>query len=77
MKRNMIPFLMAMFNAENQQRYARIRQTGGHRARGYSVTQHDLDRIQAAAERRTRKAAKRHRDYLSGLANDPIVRIKQ
>ena len=51
MKRNMIPFLMAMFNAENQQRYARIRQTGGHRARGYSVTQHDLDRIQAAAER--------------------------
>ena len=52
----------------------RHRPTGGHRAKGYSVTQYDLDRIQAAAERRDIKAAKHHQDYQQCLANNPCLK---
>ena len=65
------PFLLPVFAQAHQDRVALRKPTGGHRAKGYSVTQYDLDRIQAAAERRAVKAAKRHHSYLRGLANDP------
>lgn len=41
------------------------RPTGGHRAHKYIKTPADLERIQLAAEKRARKAAKRHASYLA------------
>jgi hypothetical protein len=66
-----LPFLLSVFSQAQNERVARLRPTGGHRGKGYSVTRYDFDRIQAAAERRAAKAAKRHHSYLRGLANDP------
>ena len=68
------PFLLSVFAQAHQDRVALRKPTGGHRAKGYSVTQYDLDRIQAAAERRAVKAAKRHQDYQKCLANNPCLR---
>ena len=69
-----LPFLLSVFSQAQNERVARLRPTGGHRAKGYSVTQYDLDRIQAAAERRAVKAAKRHQDYQQCLANNPCLK---
>ena len=72
--RPLLPFLLAAFQQTQSQKAARLRPTGGHRAKRYTVTQYDLDRIQRAAERRDIKAAKRHQDYQKCLANNPCLK---
>lgn len=47
--------------------------TGGHRAKGYTKTKADHQRLQAAADRRARRAEKRWINHLSSVANNPCI----
>lgn len=71
--KDILPFLMAAFNMGGNG--IPKQPTGGHREKGYIPTVHDLDAIDMANIKRTRKAAKHHRDYLRCLANDPCRRV--
>ncbi len=47
--------------------------TGGHRAKGYKRTQADTIRVEAAYQKRERRALKRARDYARCIANNPCL----
>lgn len=43
----------------------------GHRNKRYSITKHDIARLEAAKEKRERKAAKRYEDHCWAVSNNP------
>lgn len=68
----LLPFLMdAMSNGRPAG--APLKPTGGHRAPGHRKTEADHQRLQAAADRRQRRAMKREADYLKCIGNNPCV----
>lgn len=73
MKRQLLPFLLAMLQADTEKHAARIRPTGGHRRRGYIKTEADHLAMAKAEARQLDRAAKRHADYLRCLANNPCL----
>lgn len=74
MKRQLLPFLLAMLQADTEKHAARIRPTGGHRRRGYIKTEADHIALAKAEARQYERAAKRYANYRRCLANNPCLR---
>ena len=54
-----------------------IRPTGGHRRRGYKRTAADEKRLQAARDRRRKRATLRRVDYVVCVCNNPCLSKEQ
>ena len=74
MNRQLLPFLLAMLQADTEKHAARIRPTGGHRRRDYIKTEADHVALAKAEARQFERAAKRHQDYQKCLANNPCLK---